>query len=331
MSRKEQFYLYENAALSCKSVPFPYWIMTPLIECIPNVSEGQNPAIIRALLQSIQEIKGVPVIDQHIDPDHNRTVFTFVGSPDLVGEAAYVLIRTAQSFLNIHSHSGVHPCVGVVDVVPFVPLKGASLADCVQVAKQVGARIGKDLNIPVFLYEEACSQVDRSRLETIRRGGLTGLRQRMKDQPSWTPDFGPNHLHPTAGVVVIGARKPLIAFNMVLNTDNLTVAQAIARKIRTSSGGFPALKAMGVELKSRGLVQVSMNLTDYHQTPLHVVFDAVKQEASSHGIEVLECEIVGLVPQEAVDQVEAHSVNIPGLGPDKILEIKMSDNEESYC
>jgi glutamate formiminotransferase/glutamate formiminotransferase/formiminotetrahydrofolate cyclodeaminase len=213
--------------------------------------------------------------------------------------------------------------MGATDVLPFIPLEGATMSQCVDLAKSVGKRIGDELDIPVFLYEEACDQPQRKSLEAIRRGGVPGLASRMESDPTWLPDFGPAHPHPTAGAIAVGARHPLIAYNIVLNTSDLSIAQAIAKTIRTSSGGLPAVKALGMELKTQGFVQVSINLTNYRQTPLHVVIAKVKEKAEQRGVSIKGSELVGLIPQEAATQAAAHGMVCDSLDSDHILESRL--------
>ena len=292
----------------------------PIIECVANCSEGRNVETIHALADAIKTVRGVSLLDQHVDVDHHRCVFTFVGSPDAVGKAAFALVNVAANLIDVNQHEGQHPRIGATDVLPFIPLNGATMNQCVDLAKRVGARVGHELEIPVFLYEEACDQSHRKRLEAIRRGGLPGLASRMKSDAAWAPDFGPAHLHPTAGAIVIGARHPLIAYNILLNTSDLAIAQDIAKTIRTSGGGLPSVKALGMELKTKGLAQVSMNLTNFRETPLHVVFEAVKREAEKRGVSIVSSELVGLVPQEAVDQAAGYDLKCNTLGCGRILE-----------
>lgn len=294
--------------------------MPPLVECIPNFSEGRDRAVIEALVATITSVAGVQLLGQSMDPDHHRTVLTFIGPPEAVGEAAWRVIVKATELIDLRRHQGVHPRIGATDVVPFVPLRDIEMDECVRLARQVGQRVGTSLNIPVFLYEEAASSEFRRRLETIRHGGLKGLASRMAQDQAWTPDFGPLHLHETAGALAIGARRPLIAFNVNLATSDLSIAQNIARSIRESNGGLPCLKAIGVPLTSRGLVQVAMNLTDYRITSLHQAFQAVAAEAATHGVQIADSEIIGLVPEAAVTQAMAAALRLRGFDESSILE-----------
>ena len=294
-----------------------------LIECVPNISEGRDTQVLETFRQVIHQVEGVTLLDHHVDPDHHRSVLTFVGAPTSIVEAAFEVARLGSQTLDIRQHVGEHPRVGVVDVLPFVPLGESTMEECVSVAQQVGKRIGSELEIPVFLYEYAASTSHRTRLEMIRQGGLQELANRIVHDHNWQPDFGPSVPHPTAGVVAVGARQFLIAYNIVLRSEDVTVAHAIAKSIRTSNGGLPGVKAMGVALKSRGLVQVSMNVTDFTQTPLSLVFQTVHQEAAQLGIEIEESELVGLIPQAAVSPTMAQDLKFRSFRPDQILENRM--------
>ncbi len=298
-------------------------MMERLVECVPNFSEGRNAETIQALVSAVQAVHGVVLLDQEMDRDHHRTVLTFVGAPEGVAEAAFAVTRKAAALINLQFHQGGHPRVGATDVVPFVPIRGITMADCVALAKQVGERIGRELGIPVFLYQEAASHPGRVNLEEIRRGGPDGLARRMETHAAWRPDFGPARVHPTAGVSVVGARPPLIAYNVNLETRDLVVAKAIAKIVRFSSGGLPHLKAIGVELASRGIVQVSMNLTNFEKTPIHVAFEAVRREAEQRGVPVSGSEIIGLVPQRALLQSSQHFLKLEGFDPTLVLETRL--------
>lgn len=299
-------------------------LMSKIVECIPNFSEGRNPATVQALIAAIESVPGVRLLDRTSDPDHHRCVLTFAGSPDAVLEAAFQAIRLATKLIDLRSHTGVHPRIGATDVVPFVPIQDSTMADCIQLARRLGERVGAELLIPVFLYEQAARHPDRTRLEAIRQGGLSGLCARMSAGRNWRPDFGPDQLHETAGAIVIGARHSLIAFNVNLNTPDLTIAKTIARTIRQSSGGLPCLKAIGVPLASRGIVQVSMNLTDYHVTSMAAAFRAVQAEAAKAGTELLESELIGLVPQAALDQAASSLLQIGNFDSTQILETRLA-------
>lgn len=298
--------------------------MPPLVECVPNFSEGRDPAVLRTLIAAVTSVPSVRLLHHTMDQDHHRTVLTFAGPPDAVGAAALRAIAAAAASIDLRRHDGVHPRIGATDVVPFVPIRDIGMEDCVRLARAIGQEVGARLGIPVFLYEEAASDPARRRLEAIRKGGLRGLASRMEQDPAWVPDFGPPRLHETAGAVVIGARPPLIAFNTNLRTNDLSVAKDIARSVRESSGGLPCVKAIGVELASRGMVQVAMNLTDYRVTPLHRAFQAVTTEAEKRGVEVAGSELIGLAPQAALDQAAAALLRLEGFDSAHILETALA-------
>ena len=297
--------------------------MGALIECVPNFSEGINIATIDALVDAIQSIPGLSFLDRHSDIDHNRSVLTFAGRPDAVEKAAFQLAKIAKDLINLRQHQGVHPRIGSTDVIPFVPLQPADTDECVALAKTVGSRIATELGIPVFLYAQAATASPRA-LEDIRRGSLEGLADRMRSDPNWAPDFGAPDPHPTAGVTAVGVRPILVAFNVNLASDDLAIAKTIARTIRASSGGFKHVKAMGVRLESRGIVQVSMNLTNIAVTPLQRVFQAVKAEAKKYGVDIAGSQIVGLVPEEAVAPVDGIDLQLENFKPAQILERRLA-------
>jgi glutamate formiminotransferase/formiminotetrahydrofolate cyclodeaminase len=301
--------------------------MNQIVECVANFSEGRNPETVRALVAAVQSVPGVAVLDETMDRDHHRCVVTFAGRPFSVAEAAFQAARTATGLIDLRVHEGQHPRIGATDVLPFVPIRGVTMEECIQLAKLVGQRIGNELRIPVFLYEEAAVRPDRRRLEIIRQGGLAGLAGRMESETAWTPDFGPKRPHETAGVSAVGARHPLIAFNVNLQTDDPAVARDIARAVRESSGGLPYVKAIGVTLASRGLVQVSMNLTNFEKTPIHVALDAVQREAERRGIKIAGTELVGLIPQQALIQVAEQALKLERLGAGAIVETRLETRE----
>jgi glutamate formiminotransferase/formiminotetrahydrofolate cyclodeaminase len=302
--------------------------VSQVVECVPNFSEGRSSEIVDALAGVVRSVPGVVLLDETKDPDHHRAVVTFAGRPYAVAEVAYQMARMASQLIDLRNHHGEHPRVGATDVIPFVPIRGVSMQDCVQLARMVGQRIGNELKIPVFLYEQAATRPERKQLEWIRKGGLKGLADRMAGDPAWVPDFGPKHLHQTAGVTVVGARWPLIAFNVNLKSRDLSVARAIAKVVRQSSGGLPYVKAIGVELKSQQLVQVSMNVTNHEETPLHVVFAAVQREAAARGVEVAGTEIVGLVPEQALMETAQQALCLNQFDGRQVLESRL-DRPES--
>ena len=292
-----------------------------IIECVPNISEGRRTHVVDACAVAITA-GGAALLDVHRDPDHNRAVFTFAGAPAEVIASAHRLVDAAVNAIAIDSHEGVHPRVGVVDVVPFVPIARATIEECVTMAREFAANIARRHDLPVYLYEAAALRPYRRPLEAIRRGGLPGLAARMTSD-EWRPDYGPDRPHPTAGVTVVGARRPLIAFNINLATDRLDIARTIAATIRQSSGGLPFVKALGLALADQGLVQVSMNLTDFRVTSVRDVYDAVSREAARHGVDLIESEIVGLVPEVALSDAEAHAMNVRGFDGTQILERRL--------
>ena len=279
-----------------------------IVQCIPNVSEGRRPEVIAAMADAIRAVAGVRLLDYSSDKAHNRSVFTFVGDAAGVERAVLALFERAVADVDLRTQRGEHPRVGAVDVVPFVPIADVTMADCVALAKTVGAAIAERFLVPVYLYEEASSQPARKNLEDIRRGEFEGLAAKMA----------------TAGATVVGARMPLIAYNINLATNRLDVAKKIAAAIRHSSGGFRFVKAMGVTLEDRGIVQVSMNLTNYEQTPIFRVFETVKREAARHGVAVLESEIVGLVPAAALTAAAKFYLQLEGFTADQVLENKLN-------
>lgn len=293
-----------------------------LIECVPNVSEAARPAPIAACSAAIARA-GAFLLDVHSDLAHNRSVFTMAGEDANVVAASRGLVEAAVAAIDLRAHHGVHPRIGVVDVVPFVPLAGTPLAVCVEIARAFAAAIAARHDLPVFLYEAAAAAPHRRRLEDVRRGGLDALAARMTT-PEWAPDFGPSRPHPSAGVTVVGARMPLIAFNVDLATDRLEIATAIARAVRASSGGLPAVKALGLPLAGRRIVQVSMNLTDYRTTSMRRAFDAVSAEAARHGVDILDSELVGLVPADALTDEEARAMRLRHRDRDPVIEHRLA-------
>jgi glutamate formiminotransferase len=294
----------------------------PVIECIPNVSEGRRPEIIGAMAEAVRSVPGVRLLDLQSDSSHNRSVFTMAGDASGIERAVLALVERASRDVDLRIHRGEHPRLGAVDVVPFVPIEGVTMADCVALARRVGAAIADRFAIPVFLYEEASNNPARKNLEDIRRGEFEGLAAKMS-QPDWKPDFGPSAPHASAGATVVGARMPLIAYNINLATDRLDVAKKIAAAIRHSSGGFRYVKAAGFKLEDRGIVQVSMNLTNYEKTPIFRVFEVVKREAERYGVQILESEIVGLVPAAALNAAAEYYLQIEGFKPEQVLENRL--------
>ena len=295
-----------------------------VIECVPNLSEGRRTEVIERLVEAVQRVPGARLLDRSSDTSHNRSVLTMAGEPAALKAAVLALFEIAVEVIDLRSHSGEHPRLGAVDVVPFIPIEGATMNQCVQLANETGAEVARRFQVPVYLYEEAATNPGRKNLADIRRGQFEGLAAKMS-QPEWAPDYGPPAPHPSAGATVIGARMPLIAYNINLATDRLDVAKKIAATVRFSSGGLPHVKAMGVALEDRGIVQVSMNLTNYLETPMFVVFDAVKREADRHGVAVLESEIVGLVPAAALIETARRFLQLEQFTSAQILETRLRD------
>ena len=300
----------------------------PLIECIPNVSEGRRPEVVNRLVAAVQNTPGVRLLDYSSDASHNRSVLTMVGDAAGLEAAVLALFEAAASTIDLRQHRGEHPRVGAVDVVPFVPIEDVTMADCVALARRVGAAVAERFAIPVFLYEEASDNPARRNLEDIRRGEFEGLAAKLA-APGWTPDFGPSAPHASAGASVIGARMPLIAYNINLDTDRLEVAKKIAAAIRHSSGGLRYVKAMGVKLEDRNLAQVSINLTNYEKTPMHRVFDMVQREAARYGVAIRESEIIGLVPSAALIGAAEHYLQLERFGTAQILENKLKADPDT--
>lgn len=298
--------------------------MQTIVECVPNFSEGQDAAKVQAIIEALLAGPDVHLLAQEMDSDHNRSVVTFVGTRESVGEAALRAIGRAAELIDLNTHQGVHPRMGATDVVPFVPIKGVTLADCTGIAHTVAEQTWRRFHIPTFLYEAAARHPKRKNLEHIRRGQFEGLREEIRTDPERKPDFGDIRLHPTAGATAVAARKFLIAFNVNLKTSDLQLAKSIAKKIRASSGGLPAVKAIGVELQARNLVQVSMNLTDFEITSIGTVYDAVTREAARAHVSVANSEIVGLVPRRAIEDTVAHYLKIQDFHSDVILENRLA-------
>ena len=294
----------------------------PLIESVPNVSEGRRREVVEALAEAIRSTPGVRLLDYSCDRSHNRSVFTVVGAAAPLKDAIVALYTHAVELIDLRQHSGQHPRVGAVDVVPFVPLEGATTEECVALTRDLAATVVDRFGIPVYLYEDAATRPSRRNLEEIRRGEFEGLARKMK-HADWHPDFGPAMPHPSAGVSVIGARRLLIAYNINLETDDLEVAQQIAAVVRASSGGLPFVKALGIRLDDPARVQVSMNLTNYHATPIFRLFDTVAREAARLGVAIHDSEIVGLVPAAALIAAAAHYLRLKRFTDDQILETKL--------
>src|SRR5215207_4833231 len=297
-----------------------------LIECIPNFSEARRPEVIDQIVAAIQSVEEVKLLDRSSDLDHNRTVLTFAGSPFGVEEAAFRGIKTASELIDLDNHTGEHPRLGATDVVPFVPLSGATMDDCIAMAKRLGERVGSELGIPVYLYEAAAMRPERTNLENIRRGQYEGLKAEIESNPERQPDFGPAKLGP-AGATVIGARNPLIAYNVYLTTDEVDIAKKIAKAIRNSSGGLRHVKALGLLVEGRA--QVSMNLTNFHETPIVRVVETIRREAQRYGVGIHHSELVGLIPQEALVDAAVWYTQLDAFDKEQVLESRLVDSHSS--
>jgi glutamate formiminotransferase len=295
--------------------------MKRIAECVPNFSEGRRREIIDEIVGALASVEGVRVLDVQSDADHNRSVVTMVGEPEAVEEAAFRGIQRAARLIDMDQHQGEHPRMGATDVVPFVPIAGVTMAGCVEMARRLGERVGRELSIPVYLYEEAASRPERRNLADVRRGEYEGLKVEIETDPHRAPDFGPARMG-KAGATAIGARPPLVAFNVYLNTDDVTIAQAIARAVRHSSGGLRYVKALGLLVEGRA--QVSMNLTDYRQTPIYRVVEMIRREAARYGLTIASSEVVGLIPNEALVDAARFYLQLDGFSPDQILENRLA-------
>ncbi|MCG0276241.1 MAG: glutamate formimidoyltransferase [Thermosediminibacteraceae bacterium] len=294
--------------------------MAKLVECIPNFSEGRRKEVIEAIADAIRSVKGVMLLDYSYDPNHNRSVFTFLGDPEGVKEAAFASAAKAAELIDMTKHKGEHPRMGAVDVIPFVPVKDITMEECVEISRQVGERIANELSIPVFLYEESATRPERKNLANIRRGEFEGMAEKIKD-PAWAPDFGKPEIHPTAGAVAVGARMPLIAFNVNLGTSDINIAKNIAKVIREKGGGLQNVRAIGVMLEDRNIAQVSMNMTNYEKTSLYRAFELIKVEARRYGVNVIGSEIVGITPMKALIDVAKYYLQLENFDDKKqILE-----------
>jgi glutamate formiminotransferase/formiminotetrahydrofolate cyclodeaminase len=298
--------------------------MAKIIECVPNFSEGRDAAKVDALVAVMSAVEGVSVLDREMDADHNRSVVTLVGEPEAVAEAALRGVGKAAELIDLTKHQGAHPRLGATDVVPFIPVEGVTIEDCVALARRMGREIWERYRIPVYFYEAAAQRADRVNLEDVRRGQFEGVREEVLVNPNRAPDVGEPRLHATAGATIVGARKFLIAYNINLNTSDIGVANKIARAIRFSTGGLRYVKSMGVELKARNLAQVSINLTDFEQTPMHRVFEMVRSEAARWGATIVGSEIVGLVPRRAIEMAADFFLQFENFTPELVLENRLA-------
>lgn len=296
--------------------------MQKIIECVPNFSEGRNAKNIEKIVEPFRGQKGVKLLDYQTDEDHHRMVVTVVGEPQALKTAVIEAMGCAIEVIDMNAHQGQHPRMGAIDVVPFIPIKNISMEDAIAFSKEVAKEASQKYSLPIFLYEQSASRPERQNLANIRKGQYEGMAEKIK-QPQWKPDYGPATIHPTAGVTAVGARMPLVAYNVNLDSDNIKIANDIAKKVRHISGGLRYCKGIGIELKDRGLVQVSMNLTDYTQTALYRAFELIKVEARRYGVNVIGSEIVGLVPMEALMDTAAYYLGLEGFTSNQVLESRI--------
>ena len=295
--------------------------MDKIVECVPNFSEGRRANVVDEIVRAMM-LQGVKILDREMDANHNRSVVTLAGTPGAIEEAVFRGIATAARLIDLDAHRGQHPRIGATDVVPFVPIRDVAMGGCVAMARRLGERVARELDIPVYLYEHAATRPERRDLAYIRHGEYEALKQEIATNPEREPDFGPKKIG-KAGATVIGARPFLIAYNVNLATNDVQIAKEIAKIVREKGGGLPNVKALGFELKDRGIVQVSMNLTDFNVTGILKAFETVKVEADRLGVPVLESEIVGLVPLEALTQLAAHALKLPALQVSQVVEMKL--------
>ncbi len=297
--------------------------LTKIVECVPNFSEGRRKDVIEKIIEPFKKAEGVYLLDYESDPNHNRLVVTVIGIPEKVKDAVFEATKIATELIDMEKHKGEHPRIGATDVIPFVPVRGITMEEAVNLAHELGKKIAEELNIPVYFYEEAALRPERKNLETIRKGQYEGLKEEIS-KPERAPDLGPQKMHPTAGATVVGARGPLIAFNVNLNTSDVEIAKKIARFVRHSSGGLRYVKAIGVDLSDRGMAQVSMNLTNYEKTAIYRVFELIKIEAERWGVGISESEIVGLVPAGALFDSLSYYLKLKGFEPEKqVMEMRL--------
>lgn len=322
MTGTAQYQRKLRGAPSC--APRPVYNPAHVFETIPNVSDGRHADVLTAIADGVRAVPGLLLLDQSADPSHNRAVFTMAGDAEAVFAALMHLFDVATRHIDLRTHTGVHPRVGAVDVVPIVPLGDTTLEACIALSQRVAQTAAERFALPIYLYEASATHAWRTRLEQIRKGQFEGLHEKMR-QPEWVPDYGPTSPHPTAGATVVGARRPLIAFNINLASHNVDAAKAIARQVRESSGGLPCVKALGLSLDHRGVAQVSMNLTDYTRTSVRTVFEAVTREARARGEQVLESELIGLIPEAALADVSPEQLKLTGFSRSQILEVRIAE------
>jgi glutamate formiminotransferase len=293
-----------------------------LVESVPNFSEGRRENIVKEILVEAEKYSHVKVLDWSMDFDHNRSVVTLVGEPDEIEKATFDMAKKAVELIDLRDHKGEHPRMGAVDVIPFIPVMNITMKECIEISKRVGKRIADELNIPVYLYEKSATSPERENLADIRKGEFEGFFEKIKN-PNWKPDFGPDKVHPTAGVVAVGAREYLIAFNVNLGTKNIEIANKIAKAVRHINGGFRYVKAIGVELKEKGMVQVSMNLTNYKKSPIFRVFETIKREAARYGVPVVNSEIIGMIPSKAAIDTMIWYLQLDDFDENRVIENKI--------
>ncbi len=298
--------------------------MAKLVECVPNFSEGRDKEVIEKIVDEVRKTEGVKLLDYCSDKDHNRSVVTFIGGPEEVKEAAFKLIKKASELIDMSKHSGAHPRMGATDVVPFIPIKDITTEECVQIAKKLGEKVGEELEIPVYLYEDAATAPERQNLANVRKGQYEGFFEKIK-KPEWKPDFGPCEMNKKSGATVIGARFPLIAYNVNLGTDNIEIANAIAKKIRHISGGLRYAKAVGVMLTERNIAQVSINMVNYEKTSVYTIQEMVKMEAKRYGVPVVGAEVIGLIPMKALIDCAEYYLQIENFDVSQVLEANLSE------
>ncbi|WP_077370051.1 glutamate formimidoyltransferase [Anaerosalibacter sp. Marseille-P3206] len=293
--------------------------MARLLQCVPNFSNGRDKELIEKIVDEVRKVENVKLLDYSSDKDHNRTVVTFIGEPENVLEAAFNACKKASELIDMTKHTGEHPRMGATDVIPLIPISDVTEEEAIEMSKKLGERIGKELNIPIFLYEKSASATHRENLADVRRGQYEGMAEKLKED-KWKPDFGPNELNIKSGVTAVGVRMPLVAFNVNLDTNDISVAKKIAKAIRGSSGGYRHCKALGIEITERNIVQVTMNMVDYTRTPLYRVFDTIEREANRYGVNVIGSEIIGLVPMAALIDCADYYLKIEDFSHSQILE-----------
>lgn len=298
--------------------------MAKIIECVPNFSEGKNKEIIESIIDEVRKVEGIKLLDYSSDIDHNRTVVTFIGSPDRVKTAAFNLTKRASELIDMTTHKGGHPRMGATDVIPFIPISDVDMDECIEIARQVGKRIGDELNIPVYLYESAATRSERVNLAEVRKGQYEGFFEKIKEE-DWRPDFGPSEMNTKSGATAVGARVPLVAYNVNLGTSDINIADKIAKTVRHIGGGLRFVKAMGVKLEERNIVQVSMNLTNYEKTAVYRAHEMVKMEAKRYGVPVVGSEVIGLVPMKALIECAEYYLQIENFSMDQVLEKRIME------